>query len=48
MKRNHEIRIKLSSEELQQLKKKSEQSNMPLSSLVRYVALNSKIKLEVV
>lgn len=44
MKRNHEIRIKLSAEEHEKLKKKAEEVGMSISSLMRYLAIYSQIK----
>lgn len=41
MKRNHEIRIKLSEEELAVVKRKAEQTGMSLSSLARFLLKNS-------
>lgn len=43
MGRNHEIRIKLSKEEYEAVKKKSQKTGMPISSLVRFLLLNSNI-----
>lgn len=43
MKRNHEVRIKLSRDEKEKLTKKAMALGMPLSSFLRYLALSSKI-----
>ena len=43
MARNHEIRIKVSKEELEVIKKKANKVSMTISSLLRYMGLNSNL-----
>lgn len=42
--RNHEVRVKLSEEEYKKVKKKSTEVSMSLSGLLRYLALNSTLR----
>lgn len=42
MKRNHEITLRVSKEELEKLKRIAEESGLPLSAYCRYVILNVK------
>jgi len=44
MNRNHEIRVKLSKEEYEKVKKKCSLAGMPMSSYLRYLALKSTIR----
>lgn len=43
MKRNHQIVIKLSLEELQKLKQKAELLGMTISAYLRFISLSAKI-----
>ncbi len=43
MKRNHKITIRLTKEELDILNKKSEESGMQVSSMLRFLGLKSNI-----
>jgi predicted DNA binding CopG/RHH family protein len=45
MKKNAEIRIKISSEELEQIKRKAASLEMTISGFCRYLALTSNLKL---
>jgi hypothetical protein len=42
--RNYEIRIKVSKEEYETIKKKCLDACMPMSSFLRYLALNSTLR----
>jgi hypothetical protein len=44
MKRNHEVRIKLSEEEFKKIKEKADKVNMKISSLLRYLGLKTNLK----
>lgn len=44
MKKNHEIRVKLSEEEYDKIKKKAESAGLKLSAFLRYLGLNTVIK----
>lgn len=43
MKRNHELRVKLSKEELEMIKKKSDRLGMKPSPFLRFLGLKSTI-----
>lgn len=43
MKKNREIRVKVSSEELEKIKTKSQKVGMTISGFCRYLALNSTL-----
>lgn len=42
--RNHEIRVKLSGEELEMIKKKAKKLGMQESSFLRYLGLKAKVE----
>jgi hypothetical protein len=44
MKRNHDLKIKLTAEELQTLKRKAEIIGIPTSSYARFIILNATPK----
>lgn len=46
MKRNHEIRVRLSAEELDKIKKKAESCGMNISSYLRFLGLRIKQEIE--
>lgn len=46
MKRNHELRIRFSKEELEKLKRFSDKVGLSVSSFVRLLALRSNLKIE--
>ncbi|MGD2072158.1 MAG: hypothetical protein PVG65_01545 [Candidatus Thorarchaeota archaeon] len=43
MKKNHEVRVKLSDEELQKIKAKAQQLGMPVSTFLRVLGLTANI-----
>jgi len=47
MKKNHEIRVKLSEEEHKRINKKAELSGMKPSAYLRYLGLNTTIKVTI-
>ncbi len=47
MPRNHDIKVKLSKEEFNTIRKKAEEADMSMSALARYLLLKSKIKVSV-
>jgi len=46
VKKNHELRIKVSSEQLLKIKQKAETIGMSVSDFIRFVSLESKINVE--
>lgn len=46
-KQNHEIRVKLSNDELERIKRKAEAVGMKLSTYLRYLGLNTQIKVTI-
>jgi predicted DNA binding CopG/RHH family protein len=46
MTKNHDIRVRYSSEELTKLKKKAELLGMAVSSFVRFISLKAEVKVE--
>ncbi len=46
-KANHELRIRITSEQLQKIKNKAELLGMSVSDFVRFVCLQSKIDVEI-
>lgn len=44
MAKNHDVRVRLSDEELQKIKRKAEELGMQVSSFLRFVALKSKVE----
>ena len=42
--KNHEIRVKLNVEELEKIKRKAKASGMSMSGYLRYLGLNTTIK----
>ena len=46
MTRNHEIRIKVSEEEMEKIKRKAQEVGMGVSSFLRFLAVKSKINVE--
>lgn len=47
MPRNHEFTIRFSKEEMDRVKSKAQDLGMTVSSFIRFIATQSKIKLEV-
>lgn len=45
MKKNHEIRIKVSQQELELIKRKAELTHLSLSAYARYLLLNTHLKI---
>ena len=45
--RNHEIRVGVSKEELEKIRKKAETASMNNSSFLRYLGLNCKVKVTI-
>jgi predicted DNA binding CopG/RHH family protein len=43
MKKNHEIRVKVSDEELERIEKKAEKLGMPVSTFLRVLGLTATI-----
>lgn len=41
MKKNHEVRVKFSMEELERVKQKAEELGMPVSTYLRFLGLSS-------
>ncbi len=46
MKRNHDVRVKLSKEERELLTKRAERIGLNLSTYLRYIALNTSVKVD--
>jgi predicted DNA binding CopG/RHH family protein len=46
MKQNHEIRIKLSQEDLERIENKAEACSLSVSAYVRMVALKSQVEIQ--
>ena len=44
MKKNHEVRVKLSDEELKKIKNKAEELGLPVSTFLRVLGLTAHIK----
>lgn len=47
MKKNHDLKVHLSLEELAEIKKKADQLGMKPSAFLRFVGLKSSIKVEI-
>jgi predicted DNA binding CopG/RHH family protein len=44
MRRNHEIRIRVSKEEIESIRRKAEHSCMSVSAFIRFLAIKSDIR----
>jgi len=45
--KNHELRARVSKEEFDKIKKKCDKAGIPLSTFLRYIAINSTIEVKI-